>query len=167
LTVRLARREELRKVFALTWPLSGCPQRTPHIAACLRDPKLRSAPHVIAADPAGELLAALTLHPYRHRGYPVTLGIANVFVEERNRGRGIGTRLLRETIELAGRQWDRPLFYVLSEIGPGFYTRFGFRRLPAYDAAPECVPMIRCEPRDFEHLLGDRRYVRNLQAFVD
>ena len=165
--VRAARIDELSRVFRLTHDLASGGSVTRHVVACKRDPKLRSGTHFVLEADNGEFLATLTAYRFAFPGVGTTIGLANLYVPEKYRHQRYGRRLLLGVLDdyEANSQF---IFYLLSAIGAEFYERFGFRPLPLkYDAAPECVPMLRCRPEDWPRLSRHRQYLRSLMAFVD
>lgn len=167
MTVRPARDDELSQVFRLTYDLGSGGSMTRHVVECKRNRKLRSGTQFVLEDDRGEFLATLTAYQYRHLSVGIAVGIANLFVPEPLRRRGHATRLLDGTLDHFANE-GRSVFYLLSDVGPEFYARFGFRPLPfRYDPAPDCVPMLRCPPRDWNRLSNDSQFLRGLTAFVD
>jgi predicted N-acetyltransferase YhbS len=165
--VRPARVDELSRVFRLTYDLGAGGSVTRHVVACKRDRKLRSGTHFVLEDDCGEFLATLTAYLYRHPPVAMAVGVANLFVPEPLRRRGYATRLLDGTLDHF-LQEGQDVFYLLSDIGPSFYAGFGFRPLPLrYEPAPDCLPMLRCPPDDWERLSAHTQFLRGLMAFVD
>ncbi|HEX6985776.1 MAG TPA: GNAT family N-acetyltransferase [Planctomycetaceae bacterium] len=167
MTVRPARDDELSRVFRLTYDLGAGGSVTRHVVACKRDRKLRSGTHFVLEDDRGEFVSTLTVYVYRHPPVATAVGLANVFTPEPLRGRGYASRLIEGTLAHLGRE-ERDVFYLLSDIGGDFYARFGFRPLPLrYEAAPDCLPMLRCPPADWDRLSTHGPFLRGLMAFVD
>ena len=167
MTVRPVRVDELSRVFRLTYDLGSGGSVTRHVVECKRDPKLRSGTHFVLEDAAGEFVATLTAYLYRHPPVATAVGIANLFTPPPLRGRGHATRLLDGTLEHFDRE-GLSVFYLLSDLGPAFYARFGFRPLPLrYEPAPECLPMLRCPPEEWDRLSTHGPFLRGLMAFVD
>ena len=165
--VRPARRDELSRVFELTYDLAGPVSRTRHIVECKRNPKLRSGTHYVLEDADGQFLATMTAYRFAYPFVGTTIGLANFFVAPAHRRRGLGRQLLSGTLadlEAGGQR----VFYLLSEIGAEYYEPFGFRELPiSYELAPQCVPMLRCPESDWPRLSQNRPYLLGLMAFVD
>lgn len=167
MTVRPARADELSRVFRLTYDLGAGGSMTRHVVACKRDWKLRSGSHFVLEEDHGEFVATLTAYLYRHPAVAEAVGIANLFVPEPLRRRGHATRLLEGTLGHFMRA-GQDVFYLLSGVGPAFYAGFGFRPLPLrYEPAPDCLPMLRCPPADWDRLSTHTQFLRGLMAFVD
>jgi predicted N-acetyltransferase YhbS len=167
MTARPARTDELSRVFRLTWDLSRGMSATRHVVACKRDRKLRSGTQFVLEDDRGEFLATLTIFLYRHPPVATAVGIANVFTPEPLRRQGHATRLVEGVFDHFQNAGES-VFYLLSDIGPNFYARLGFRPLPVrYEAAPDCLPMLRCPPEDWDRLSTHGPFLRGLMAFVD
>ena len=165
--VRQAQTSELSRVFALTHELSGGISITRHVVSCKRNRKLWSGMHYVLEDGSGDFLATLTAYVYRHPPETVVIGIANLFTPEPLRRQGHASRLLEGTIARFERRGQNN-FYLLSDIGSDFYTRWGFRELPLrYEAAPECLPMLRCPDEAWEPLSTNRQLLLGVMAFVD
>lgn len=167
MTVRPARDEELSRVFRLTYDLGAGGSMTRHVVACKRDRKLRSGTQFVLEDEGGEFVATLTAQVYRHPPVATAIGITNLFVPEPLRRRGHATRLLDGMLDHFLDE-GQSVFYLLSDIGPAFYAGFGFRPLPLhYEPAPDCLPMLRCPPEDWDRLSTQTQFLRGLMAFVD
>ncbi len=167
MTIRPARNDELSRVFRLTYDLGAGGSVTRHVVACKRNRKLRSGTQFVLEDASGEFLATLTAYVYRHPPVGTAIGIANLFTLEPLRRRGHATRLLEGTLDhFLGE--GHGVFYLLSDVGPSFYARLGFRELPLrYDPAPKCVPMLRCADEDWDRLSTHGQFLRGVMAFVD
>ena len=168
MTVRPARHDELGRVFRLTYDLSRGVSLTRHVATCKRDRKLRSGTHfVLEAGRPDEFVSVLTAYGFGFPPVARAVGIANLFTPEPLRNRGYATALLQGTLqwyEAAGQD----VFYLLSDIGTAFYGRFGFRPLPLrYEPAPDCLPLLRCPPAEWDRLATHGPFLRGLMAFVD
>lgn len=167
MTVRPARTDELSRVFRLTYEFVGGGSVTRHIVACKRDRKLWSGMHYILEDDQGEFVATLTAYLYRHPFVGTAIGLSNVFTPESLRSRGYASRLIEGTLSQFEEQGQHT-FYLLSDIGAEFYARFGFRPLPlCYEPLPDCIPMLRCPPDDWDRLTNNHQFLHGLMAFVD
>lgn len=167
MTVRPARVDELTRVFRLTYDLARGVSITRHVVACKRNRKLRSGTQFVLEDEAREFLSTLTAYVYRHPPVATAVGLANLFTPEPLRGRGYATRLLEGTLDHFERE-GHAVFYLLSDIGPDFYARLGFRPLPLrYEPAPDCVPMLRCPPEEWDRLTTQTQFLRGVMTFVD
>ena len=172
MTVRQVRPDELSRLFRLTYDLARGVSQTRHVAECKRDPKLRSGAHfVLEGEPAGaepgEFLSTATVYLYRHPPVATAAGIANLFTPPPLRRRGYAAALLAGVIEEYERR-GLTVFYLLSDIGSDFYAPFGFEPLAVrYEAAPDCLPMLRCPHEDRERLETHGPFLRGLMAFVD
>ena len=115
----------------------------------------------------GEFVCTLTTYRYRHPPITAAIGIANLFTPPPLRRRGYAGRLI-EGVLAHYKEEGETVFYLLSDIGDGFYARFGFRPLPLrYDGAPECLPMLRCPEAEWDRLSTHGPFLRGLMAFVD
>jgi len=167
MNVRAARTDELSRVFRLTYDLGSGGSMTRHVVECKRNRKLWAGMHYVLEAESGEFLSTLTAYLYRHPQLTTAIGFANVFTPEPFRHRGFASRLIEGSVEAFESQGHN-VFYLLSDIGTEFYGRFGFRPLPMqYDAAPECVTMLRCAEVDWPTLSTHSQFLRGLFAFVD
>jgi predicted N-acetyltransferase YhbS len=167
MTVRPARNDELSRVFRLTYDLARGGSVTRHVVACKRDPKLRSGTHFVLEDERGEFLSVVTAYLYRHLPVATAIGLANLFTPEPLRRQGHASRLLAGTLEHFERE-RQSVSYLLSDVGEAFYARHGFRALPLrYEPAPDCLPMLRCPPGDWDRLSTHRPFLRGLMTFID
>ncbi|MDQ3331925.1 MAG: GNAT family N-acetyltransferase [Planctomycetota bacterium] len=167
MTVRPARTDELSRVFRLTYDLGNGGSMTQHVVECKRNRKLWSGMHYVLEAPSGEFVATLTAYLYRHPHVATAIGFANVFTPEPLRNRGFASRLIEGTVDAFESQ-GHDVFYLLSDIGTDFYSRFGFKPLPLkYEAAPESLTMLRCPEGAWPTLSGHGQFLRGLFAFVD
>jgi predicted N-acetyltransferase YhbS len=167
MTVRQARTDELSRVFRLTYDLGSGGSMTRHVVECKRNRKLWAGMHYVVEAESGEFLSSLTAYLYRHPQLTTAIGFANVFTPEPFRHRGFASQLIEGTIAAFEAQGHN-VFYVLSDIGTAFYERFGFRPLELqYEAAPECLTMLRCREEDWPTLSTHSQFLRGLFAFVD
>ena len=167
MTVRPLRPDERDRLYRLTHDLSREPSLTRHVVACKRDPKLRRGRHFVLEAADGTFLSTLTAYPFAFPPVATAVGLANVFTPPSLRRLGHASRLISGVID----HWEAAgelVFYLLSDIGPAYYEPHGFRPLPiAYDAAPACVPMLRCPLPDWPRLSTHGPFLRGLMAFVD
>lgn len=164
---RPANADELSRVFALTYDITSGQSVTRHVVACKRNWKLRSGTQWVLEDERGEFVSTLTTYVYRHEPVATAVGIANLFTPPPLRRRGYASRLVEGTVA-RGERGGRTVYYLLSDIGEPFYARLGFRTLPIrYEAAPECVPMLRCPADDWNQLSTHGPFLRGLMAFID
>jgi predicted N-acetyltransferase YhbS len=165
--VRPARTDELSRVFRLTYDLGNGGSVTRHVVECKRNRKLWAGMHYVLEADSGEFLSTLTAYLYRHPHVTTAIGFANVFTPEPLRQRGFASQLIEGTVEALESQ-GHEVFYLLSHIGTEFYSRFGFRSLPLqYDAAPDCITMLRCPEHDWQRLSRNSQFLRGLFVFVD
>lgn len=167
MTVRPARNDELSRVYRLTYDITSGMSVTRHVVTCKRDWKLRSGTQFVLEADGGEFVSTLTTYVYRQFPVATVVGIANLFTPAPLRRRGYASRLIEGTVAHYDRDGQKVL-YLLSDIGGEFYSRFGFRPLPlVYEGAPECLPMLRCPPEDWERLRTHVPFLRGLMAFID
>ena len=84
-------------------------------------------------------LMLLRLHDFQGRK---VYGIGSVLTPKRHGGKGYATILLRKSINTVS---GDALIFLHSDISPEFYSRFGFRALPArYQKKESSVCMLRC-----------------------
>lgn len=102
----------------------------------------------VLASCKGELVASLILLKFR----PYLFGIGSIVVDPMFRRQGAGTRLVEECLK----QYPHAAFMLYSEIGSGYYERFGFRILPsAYQNSATGICMIRADEELYEQILKE------------
>lgn len=96
---------------------------------------VRHAKFLVWLGAGGELLSSLKLYrPLVRLNQAVSRAsvLGAIFTPQARRGRGHASAMLRAALGEARRR-DDPIALLFSDIGAGFYERFGFRALPALE----------------------------------
>lgn len=102
---------------------------------------------VLVADD-GEVAASLMLLKLR----PYLYGLGSIVVAPAARGRGVGTQLLTECLQMH----KEAAFMLYSEIGTSYYERFGFTALPdEYQRYPQGICMVKAPPQQREQIMKE------------
>jgi predicted N-acetyltransferase YhbS len=106
-----------------------------YFAAQLATPWGRKRLRRVALVEGGEVLASAKLYDFEAAldGRPLRVtGVGAVFTQPRHRGQGAASELMSRLLETA-RTAGADAALLFSEIGPGFYARFGFERIATCD----------------------------------
>lgn len=84
---------------------------------------------------------------------PSLFGIGSVVVLPACRGRGVGSKLLKDCMALVEEQHPHAAFMLYSEIGTGYYQRLGFQPLPDFcQRFPQGICMVRASPNAYSQI---------------
>ncbi|MEW9669970.1 GNAT family N-acetyltransferase [Ammoniphilus sp. 3BR4] len=86
----------------------------------------------VLADDTDKIIGSLIVITFRIRLFDQTLplyGLGSVAIEQEERGKGYGKRLLEECLAAFGKS-DNSIFMLYSDIHPSFYHPFHFKELP-------------------------------------
>ncbi len=144
---RSPRPDELDTVYRMGFDVwAEGKDETAYLAECRASPKYRANEWCVAED-AGTLVASLLIHRFDDEVF----GIGSLATPPESRGKGFASELIQYTIDRLEKKDGATLIYLYADIDPEFYTRFGFRALPAdLQKYPGSVCMAKIQNPNFK-----------------
>lgn len=125
--IRSSQAEELDFIYKMGFDVwSEGSSMEDYLQICRNSSKYKQAEWFVLED-SNQLFSSLLLHSFE----PNIYGLGSIATELSHRNKGFASILIEKVIQYLEVQRNAKIIYIYSDIVPDFYTRFGFRPLPA------------------------------------